>query len=118
MWDNILSTENIVPVTDTHAFGLSIGNVFQSPSGCCFIIPLSQFFPLLQNILFSGQYGLSLDIPMFKKVSRFPILDKLGETDYINRPKGTFKIKEFLLSIKAEHFVEIPFCEVSSVFLR
>lgn len=69
MWDNILSTENIVPVTDTRAFDLNTDIMFQSPSGCCFIIPLSHLFPLLQNILFSGQYGLSLDIPMFKKVS-------------------------------------------------
>ncbi|XP_010082994.1 PREDICTED: vezatin-like, partial [Pterocles gutturalis] len=43
--DKILSIENIVPVTDTHAFGVSTDNVFQRPSGFCFIIPLSHLFP-------------------------------------------------------------------------
>lgn len=47
-------------------FGVSASDVFQSPSRFCFIIPLSPKYPLHQHILFSEQYGLSLDIPVFK----------------------------------------------------
>lgn len=79
VWDKILCTENIVPVTDTHALGVSTDNVFQSPSGFCFIIPLSHFFPCtripssLNNMAFHSTSPCS-------KVSWFPVSDKLGET--------------------------------------